>query len=334
MGVTLGTVAAFGVGVWLSGVDGVTFGGWLENAGLGAISNQFNWPEIASWRIAFVVIGAPGILVAMLMWTTVKEPPRGYSDAPETGGILKAGFVETLRELRSKPTFMWNTIAASLVAFVGYGFIYFQNIFLETVHGLSTGQASAQFGVPLALFAAVGTFSGGFLSDKLSRYSFSAVAWVPAVGLLISIPFYLLAVNSDDLNIAFFGWAVAAVMHYAYLGAQFNITQGIVNSRSRATAIAIMLIVVSVFGNGLGPQFVGIMGDVLSQKALGDGVALADCAAKAMPSDALQSICAEAKKVGIRGSFTLTILVFAFAAASFFMCCRHIRKDWVASEAV
>lgn len=332
MGVTLGSVMAFLLGGTLAGIDGVTFGQGLTDFGLGAIANQFNWQDIPSWRIAFVVVGMPGVFVALLMWLTVKEPPRGYSDPPQKGAILRSSFVETIKEVRGKPSFWWNTIAASFVAFVGYGLFFFQNIFLERVHGLSTMDASVQFGVPLALFAAFGTFFGGWVSDKVSRFSFTAIAWIPALGLFISIPFYLVAFWSDDLTLAFWFWAVAAVTHYGYLGAQFNITQGIVNNRSRATAIAIMLIVVSIFGNGLGPQFVGIMSDVFTSGAMVDGLTLADCPTKVTPGVLLPVECSEARAIGTRLSMSVTVVIFSLASICFLVCCKYLRKDWVAGD--
>ena len=59
-------------------------------------------------------------------------------------------------------------------------------------------------------------------------------------------------------------WGLAAMCHFAYLGAQYNIGQGVVSHRSRATAIAVLLILVSLIGNGIGPYFVGFMSDVFN----------------------------------------------------------------------
>ena len=66
-----------------------------------------------------------------------------------------------------------------------------------------------------------------------------------------------------DLKVVFLLWGIGAVFHYSYLGAQYNISQGVVSNRSRATAIAVLLILVSLIGNGIGPYFVGFMSDFM-----------------------------------------------------------------------
>ena len=72
----------------------------------------------------------------------------------------------------------------------------------------------------------------------------------------------------EDLDTVFVLWGIGAVFHYSYLGAQYNIGQGVVSNRSRATAIAVLLILVSLIGNGIGPYFVGFMSDLFMQQQL------------------------------------------------------------------
>ena len=191
MGVTLGGVLAFLFGGPLAGMEGATFGNWLASIGLGGLFSGIDWANVEGWRIAFIVIGAPGVLIALLLLLTVKEPPRGYSDPPDAVKQDRASARETLKELAGKPTFWWMAIGAALVAFVGYGLFTFQIPFLVREHGLSVRDASVYYGAPLAGLAAVGTFLGGYITDKMTKHSPRAVAWVPAIGLLIAVPFYI-----------------------------------------------------------------------------------------------------------------------------------------------
>ena len=64
-------------------------------------------------------------MIGALLWFTVKEPPRGYSDPPNAQKVDKASTKETLQELASKPSFWWMSAGAALVAFVGYGLLRF-----------------------------------------------------------------------------------------------------------------------------------------------------------------------------------------------------------------
>ncbi|MCI4644271.1 MAG: MFS transporter [Hyphomonadaceae bacterium] len=334
MGVTVGAVLAFLFGGPLADMEGATFGAWLNSVGLSGLFSGIDWSTVEGWRIAFVVIGLPGIVVALILMFTVKEPPRGYSDPPNAAKTDRASMKETFKELSRKPSFWWMTLGAALVAFVGYGIFTFQIPFLVREHGLSVREASVNYGAPLAAISALGTFMGGYLTDKMTSRSFTAIAWVPAAGLLLAIPFYIGAFFSSSLVVVFILWAIATACHYAYLGAQYNIGQGVVSARSRATAIAILLIVVSIIGNGIGPQFVGIMSDVFSKGAVAnigvEGLSLAACNAGDGLTETAMAACSSAKSTGLKSAISVTTLWFIVAAACFLMSAKSLRRDYVA----
>ena len=227
-------------------------------------------------------------------------------------------------------------IGASLVGFVGYGLISFQAPFLQREHGLDVREAAISFGAPLSLLAAIGTFMGGYVTEKLTPRSPTAVAWVPALGLLISIPAYISAFFLDDLKVIFVLWGVAAVCHYSYLGAQYNIGQGVVSNRSRATAIAILLILVSLIGNGIGPYFVGFMSDLLMQLQLSgsefhDQLTPARCLAKdSALNEAQMAVCAEANSTGLKQAMSVLVCWLFLAAGCFLISARTLERDFVA----
>src|SRR5687767_4356809 len=78
---------------------GVTLGGVLANLIGGPVTDAFGW------RAAFMVVGLPGIIVAIVFRLTVKEPPRGYTDAPGTVRRDRPTFGDAMKELASKPSF-------------------------------------------------------------------------------------------------------------------------------------------------------------------------------------------------------------------------------------
>ncbi|MGC6499653.1 MAG: spinster family MFS transporter [Henriciella sp.] len=331
MGVTIGSVLANLFGGPIAAMQGEDFGAMLSAIGLGFMFGGLDWANIEGWRIAFVVVGLPGVLIAALVYYTVKEPPRGYSDPPGAEHVEQASLKDTLRELSQKPSFWWMTIGASLVAFVGYGLVSFQAPFLQREHGIDVREAAVNYGAPLSAMAALGTFLGGWLTEKLSARSPTAVAWLPAVGLFLAIPFYIGAFFSSDLVMVFILWSVAATCHYAYLGAQYNIGQGVVSNRSRATAIAILLIVVSIIGNGVGPYFVGFFSDFFMSSHLSgaEGLTLAACKAKDGLEAAQLAVCAEASSAGLKQSISLTVCWFLIAGGCFLMSARTLKQDFV-----
>ena len=339
MGVTLGGVLANLFGGPIAQMQGSDFGAWISSIGLGGLFTWLNWASVEGWRIAFVVVGLPGIVVAFIVLLTIKEPPRGYSDPPESSPKAPAHWAAAFQELKGKPTFWWMAIGASLVAFVAYGLVSFQAPFLAREHGLDVRDAALKFGAPLAFVSAIGTFLGGYITEKLTPRSQTAVAWVPAVGLLIAAPAYVAAFFAEDLKLVFLFWGIASLCHYAYLGAQYNIGQGVVSNRSRATAIAILLIVVSLIGNGLGPYFVGFMSDLfmnmqLASSDFGSELTSAMCRAKDVElGEIKRTVCDEAISTGLKQAISLTVCWLFVAAGCFLMSSRTLKRDFVAQLA-
>lgn len=342
MGVTIGAALAnaFG-GPIATNLTGANVEQWLQAQNLAAFF-PIDWSNVEGWRIAFVVIGAPGVIVALIVLFTIKEPPRGFSDPPGMARRESAGIVETLRELATKRTFWMMSAGAALTAVVGYGLAGFQAPMAQRIHGISPGQFALEFGVPLSLAAAAGTFIGGFATEKLTPRFPAAVAWLPALGLFLSIPFYEAAffMPTENLDLAWWLWGVASTLHFTYLGAQYTIGQGVVSTRSRASAIAILLLIVALIGNGIGPQLVGFMSDVFMgmQLAANDASGLLTnemCRAKdilAQMPEAERAVCTAAYGEGLRQSMAATALIFIPAAAFFWLSSLTYQKDLVAKH--
>lgn len=313
---------------------GVTLGGVLAAAFGGPIAEAF------SWREAFMLLGIPGILVGVLVWFSIKEPPRGYSDPVGTPKLEGFGFVETLRSLGGNRSYWLNVTAATIIAFVGYGISSFQGSFFARAYDLNVSQVATQFLVPLGLAAAGGTFLSGFLTERLSARFGTAVAWLPGWGLILCVPFYWFGFGSSDTVTAFWLLLVGAILHYSYLGAQYTICQGVVGARSRATAIAIMLFVVNFIGYGGGPLVVGLLSDFYAGSFLaaspyaaeltipmckGDGATLL-----ATLGEAKATFCTQMNAEGLRQSLKLVVLLFVAAGLFYLWTSRTLHKDLVA----
>jgi len=341
---------------------GVTVGSALSNYFGGPIARNFNgpalqkiferwnwdwalnltdWSQVDGWRVAFVVVGAPGIFIGLLTLLTVKEPPRGYSDPPGTTGSRRAGLMDTLKELATKPTFWTMAAGASIVGLVGYGLVGFQAPLAQRLHGVDPGTFAIQFGGPLAITAALGTFSAGLIIDRLSHRLPTAVSIVPAIGMLLCVPLYLYAYSrpTEDLySVSRPMWCLGVFFHYMYLGSQYTIGQGVVSQRSRASAIAILLLLIGVIGNGLGAQTVGWLSDFfmsmeLNQANLGSVLSSDLCRNAAelakLPVDQ-QGVCRSAYAGGLRSAMMTTTLLFIPASLCFYWSSKTLKRDMVA----
>ncbi|HEY9218921.1 MAG TPA: MFS transporter, partial [Phenylobacterium sp.] len=236
---------------------GVTLGGVLANVIGGPVTDAFGW------RSAFFIVGLPGLAIAALLKLTVKEPPRGFTDPPGTVRRERARFADGMRELASKPSFWAMTAGATIAAFCGYGIGSFQSLFINRSFGLSAGEAALYVNAPVGVFSAVGTLAAGWLAERFTPRSPTAIGWVPGTGVLLSVPFYMVAFTTGNLVLCVVTLSIGGALKYGYLAGQYTIGQGVVSAQVRAVSTAVMLFIVNLLGYGLGPLFIGALSDAL-----------------------------------------------------------------------
>lgn len=305
---------------------GVTAGGLLAQLFGGYIVTAFTWRE------AFIYVGAPGILIGILVLMTIKEPPRGYSDPPGMKKPEKASFTEALREISSKQTFWVMTAGATLAAFAGYALVGFQPLYIQYAKGFSVGETAIMFMAPIALAGTFGAFLGGYLTEQASKRSDTAACWVPGLAFLACFPIYAYAFFAPTPTIMLIAMMVAGLLQYFYLGAQYNIAQAVVSLRVRATSIAILLFIVNLIGYGAGPPTFGILADLFTNNYIAGSAIAGQIDSSCVPTDAslgetLQAACIEAKAYGVRWANASATLLFGLAGLFFLAAGRTFTKD-------
>lgn len=243
--------AVYALGVPIGTSLGAWYGGW-GNQNLG-------------WRTTFILAGLPGVAIALFVWLTVKEPPRGLSDGVARRTDSKTpGMWEVLSFLWRRSSFRHLSLAAALHSVVWYASSAFNNAFLQRSHAMSAQEAGNWIAV-LALFAGVGTFLGGLLSDWLSSRSNDRrwYMWVPGVATLLCVPFQFLAFLSTDLAVTLPSFVGLMLMAAVFFGPSFAMTQALATLRMRSVATSLLLFIQTLIGFGLGPSVTGLISDWL-----------------------------------------------------------------------
>jgi predicted MFS family arabinose efflux permease len=244
-----GTALSFySSGIYVGILLGFLFGG--------AIAESFGW------RTAFFVVGIPGVLFAVLLRLTIKEPPRGRWDDQQTAEH-KAGLGEVLALLRSTPSFWYIAMATGFSAFVGYGNGNFMPSFLIRNHGMSLSEVGLILAIAVGVTGIIGTVAGGYLADRFGRVDKRWFLWIPALGLLASLPPYLLLLFSEQTSVVVGSLIVGNLVNTVYLGPSIAISHALVPPSMRATASALMFFVLNMIGLGMGPFFTGLNSDLL-----------------------------------------------------------------------
>ncbi|MBB3957670.1 spinster family MFS transporter [Novosphingobium sediminicola] len=250
-------LAIFSTGLPLGSFIGLGFGGILGDA--------------LGWRWTFVVAGAPGLLIAVVVMLVLKEPRRTFPLLTSTAPAepLRASLASFL----STSTYRWTVAGGALQAVVLYGTGAFLAPFFLRAHGpelaalaaglglKANGFLGLAFGVTVGLAGAVGTFFGGWLGDRFHGASLKSYVTVPALAGWLSIPAFLVVFSSHDLATAFLALGFANAMINAYFGPMHATCQGVAGASRRATVSAVTLVIVNLVGLGLGPPLVGMISD-------------------------------------------------------------------------
>jgi MFS family permease len=311
---------------------GISFGYILSAVVGGYAASHYGW------RIACMVVGLPGIGIALLLRWLIKEPPRGHSDPPmnetatpparpalpsrrvEFGAELKEVMqvARTLFLKRPIANMLLGLIVASFAAQGSYAFVpaYFSRAF-----GLDYAMIGIISAVTGGATVGLGLAAGGVLTDALGARDAKWYALVPAGGLIIALPLYVLAFLQADWRMSALFLGLAGFFQYLSFGPTVGVVQNIVDSHRRATATALVYILLTVICLGCGPPFTGWLIDRLAEFnfsafALNGSFKLM-CGSGKLPAAAgavLKQACESTLALSSRQGIIATVLLYAWAA--------------------
>ena len=266
-------LSVYAFGIPLGGMLGAIFGGLIA--------------QYLNWRMAFFIVGLPGVAVAIALKLLVKEPPRGHSEIParpllaedvtpdEPAAPTRGLGAEIWRELRELAVVGWRifgtwsflnmTLGITLASFAGYGAGAFSSPYFIRSFGLGLALVGVLFGIIGGVSAGSGTLLGGFITDWMSKRSATWYALVPGIGLAIALPIYILAFTRGDWRASSWILLLPGIFQYTYLGPTFGVIQNAVDTRRRATATALLFLFLNLIALGGGPPFTGWLIDQFAQ---------------------------------------------------------------------
>jgi MFS family permease len=220
-----------------------------------------------SWRVAFLAIGAIGVLAALAVWLIVREPPRGAFDRQtDRGG--RGSFWETVKMFFSSPTLLLISLGSGATQFITYGLGNFTSLFLMREKGMSLKQVALWYALVVAIGMSTGMLVSGRAVDRFTRKSKSTYASIPAASLTIAIPFYLAFVWAPGWPLALLFLTPVMALNYFYLSSAIALVQEEVRPDQRVMAGALLLMVMNFIGLGLGPTYVGAASDALAARGV------------------------------------------------------------------
>ena len=240
----------FALGINLGLLIAYLGGGWMSE----------HW----GWRTTFIVVGLPGIIIALVVRLTLIEPPRGASEETHKGQSDAPAFRDVARTMWQSNATRHVVFGSALAGFVGYGMALWLPAFFVRSHGLSQSETGLTLALMAGIVGGLGTFTAGRLADFLAKKDPRWLAWIVVIGKGGLVPFVFAFFLLTDLTSALLVYLVPAFFAGFYLAPTFAMIQQLVPVEMRSVAAAICLFLLNIIGMGLGPQGVGILSDILA----------------------------------------------------------------------
>jgi MFS family permease len=234
---------------------------------IGSMLGAFAGGKLAlayGWRTAFVIIGLPGIVMAVLMLLTIREPKRGGLDATLDGAAdhpPPPPLMKAIGAFFANRTLVLTAVSSAMSAFVGYAGLVWNPQFLEIVKGMAAADIATYYALALGVTGIIGTLVSGWLADRLSRKDRRWFAWIPAIAFTLSIPFWFGLIWAPTWQIAMLFLLGPMLMNQAYLAPALTVAQNAAPPAQRTMTGAILLFVLNIVGLGVGPVYVGYIAD-------------------------------------------------------------------------
>jgi MFS family permease len=255
-------IAFFGLGIPIGGLLGLIIGG--------VVNDQYGW------RMALMLVGMPGILLAFILPLIIRDPRRCADSAHfnTAGSPVKAklSIKDAAREVFASKAYLYVFIAASFTAFLSYGKGLWTISFFIRSHGLSTTEAGLAMAVALGISGIIGTWLGGKMADVFGKRDKRHILTLPAIGMAIAAPILFAGYWAEDWRIAVALLILPTILNSAYYGPAYGCVQGLVRPEARAIAASLVVFGQNLIGLGLGPLLFGVLSDWLQPMAGDDSV--------------------------------------------------------------
>ncbi|HEX7081884.1 MAG TPA: MFS transporter [Gammaproteobacteria bacterium] len=234
-------------------VAGFLLGGWLD--------------ETVGWRLAFVIVGVPGVLLALVLRLTLREPPRGAAD-PFVPRAEAPALSAALRDLASRRSLRHLPVAGAAYGIGAFAAAVWLPAYFVRVHGVGAAEAGAWMALAYGVGGGVGVLAGGWLADRTSRRTGDErwYAWGSAAAVAATVPCACVLYLAESRALAVSSLLAGTAAGHMFLGPVTAMVQGLAGVSRRAVAAAIYLLLVNLVSMGVGPVAVGIVSDALGPR--------------------------------------------------------------------
>jgi len=282
------TMGTYLLGLPLGSLVGLPAGGWVA--------------QHYGWRAALMVVGMPGLIVALIVRLTMREPPRGLSEGKAIKVTAPVPVAQVFRVVTRKRTVVHLLAAASLSSFSTVGGSAWFPTFLQRDFGLSIAQVGTAWGIIVGLTGALCAFGGGWLADRFGSKDPKYYMRLPAITMMISLPFYLLATAAGNFWLCLACLIVPSALNNSWIPAGIAVTQSLAPMAMRALLGMFVTMAANLVGYGIAQPAIGALSDLFTHYIGNDAE-------------------------GLRWALIVSSVCYPWAAFHFWMASRTIGRD-------
>jgi MFS family permease len=258
LGRAIGTYAS---GLFLGGGLALILGGAVIEALSGTESVRLPlFGDVRAWQLAFIAVGAPGVVLTAVMMLTVREPPRRGVHAGDGGRAQQVSLTPFMRE--NAATMATIVSAFSLGGIAVVGCLAWVPEYIRRTYGWSIAEVGYVFGVQMAVFGTAGTLFGGWFLDWLSRRGHADAALrASIIAFALLVPAIVLPplMPTAELGVGLLGPLMFVIgMQQGYSPVALQL---IAPNQIRAQVIAVYFAVAQIFALGFGPTAIALVTD-------------------------------------------------------------------------
>jgi predicted MFS family arabinose efflux permease len=225
---------------------GVFSGGWLAST--------------LGWRASFGAVGLAGLWLVPVLLLLMKEPPRGQFDPPSSQ-TAPPPLKEAVGTLWNNASFRLLVAGATLQSFAYTSLVNWLPPFFARAHHMPLREVGTWAALIIGIGGGGGALLAGLASDALSKLDVRWYAWVPGVASILAVPFgwalFLAPSRPAALGLGF----VTVFFANAYVAPINVIAQSLVSPWMRGFTAAVLIVVPTILGVGLGPFLTGLASD-------------------------------------------------------------------------
>lgn len=264
------------------------------------------------WRVALMLVCAPGLVVALLFRLLLRDPPRGHSD--RLGGNVAAPTAtpprtrEVFAQMFRRPAFRHMLAGLALASMALFAGGAFTAPFFMRVHELPLTTTAFYVAILSTTASTAGMSLGGFGIDFIARRGKRWYALLPCLGIGISVPLYLAGYGLDSHVAAVTLITIAGVFLFFHSVPTLVAFQNMVAPQQRTTAAFVYFFVSTMVGVGFGPPLLGLLSDLFANAS-----GVTDPAA--------------ASAIGVRSALLASVGLYAWAALHYGLAARAIAAE-------